>query len=49
MSKCYEFYEVFLGLGLTHSETAFPSPEMLHGDGKFTPGLVYTSGENPLV
>ena len=49
MSKCYKFCEVFLQLGLTHGETAFPSPEMPHGDGKFTPVLVYTSGESPPV
>ena len=30
---CYKFCEVFLELGLTHSKTAFPSPEMPNDDG----------------
>ena len=30
---CYKFCEVFLELGLTHSKTAFPSPEMPNDEG----------------
>lgn len=30
---CYKFCEVFLELGLSHSKTAFPSPEMPNDDG----------------
>ena len=30
---CYNFCEVFLELGLTHSKTAFPSPEMPNDEG----------------
>ncbi len=30
---CYKFCEVFLELGLTHSKTAFPAPEMPNDDG----------------
>ena len=30
---CYKFCEVFLELGLTHSKTAFPSPEVPNDDG----------------
>ena len=30
---CYKFCEVFLELGLSHSKTAFPSPEMPNDEG----------------
>jgi allantoin racemase len=30
---CYKFCEVFLDLGLTHSKTAFPAPEMPNDEG----------------
>jgi allantoin racemase len=29
---CYKFCEVFLELGLSHSKTAFPTPEMPNDD-----------------